>query len=520
MNGFLASERGRGAARAIAPIRPIRGRRLAAVAVGCGLVALAVRLALSVYRTPFAFDGLFSIGNYDDGVYFSSAIAFVNGRMPYRDFLFLQPPGITVLLAPFGALAALVGDANAFATARLAFLALGGLNAALVVVAMRRYGLVAASAAGLLWALFLPAAYAERSTLLEGVGNTLLLAALVASAPAAPTRAAKGRWLLAGLALGVAVTVKLWIVVPLLVLASFRRAARGRILAGAAVGIAVVCLPFALAAPRAFAEQVVLDQLGRPRISGSLGKRLWEIFHPPSAGPILGAIAVAAAIAAILAICLVGWRRIPDVRLLGTLCVLDIVVLCAAPSFYRHYAAFASVPIVLLAGIGVRLLQRQDGGAVRTLSASIAAGVIVVAAAVAWATPGRGLRSKDLPSGLEAAIGSVSGCVTTDTPAALVLTNSLSAMLARGCPFWADFSGWQYAATVQERRNGVLVSPLDNQRWQATALGYLRSGDAILLTRDDQLSPASVRELRAAGILFHSASTPSDHWATLLRASR
>jgi len=46
--------------------------------------------------------GLAGLGNYDDGVYYASGTALLNGILPYRDYVFLHPPGIVVMLAPFG----------------------------------------------------------------------------------------------------------------------------------------------------------------------------------------------------------------------------------------------------------------------------------------------------------------------------------------------------------------------------------------------------------------------------------
>ena len=39
----------------------------------------------------------------------------LSGRMPYRDYVLLHPPGLVFLLTPFAALGRLVGDANGWA---------------------------------------------------------------------------------------------------------------------------------------------------------------------------------------------------------------------------------------------------------------------------------------------------------------------------------------------------------------------------------------------------------------------
>jgi hypothetical protein len=38
--------------------------------------------------------GLTGFTNYDDGVNFGGALGLVHGELPYRDFLWLHPPGI------------------------------------------------------------------------------------------------------------------------------------------------------------------------------------------------------------------------------------------------------------------------------------------------------------------------------------------------------------------------------------------------------------------------------------------
>ena len=110
------------------------GRPLLGVVAAVFTVALAARAAIVALG-----GGLRGMGNYDDGVYFSASVALLHGRLPYRDFLFLQPPGILVALAPFASLAPLVGDADAFVGGpATAFLVLGALNAVLVVLVLRR----------------------------------------------------------------------------------------------------------------------------------------------------------------------------------------------------------------------------------------------------------------------------------------------------------------------------------------------------------------------------------------------
>ncbi len=127
--------------------------------------------------------GLQGLHGYDDGVYYAAAASLVNGRVPYRDFVLLHPPGMVLLLSPFALLGRLTSDHVGFAVARVAFMLLGALNAGAVAVlaarSRRPAAGVAAAAGGLFAALWYSSIYASRTTLLETPASTLLLVALL-----------------------------------------------------------------------------------------------------------------------------------------------------------------------------------------------------------------------------------------------------------------------------------------------------------------------------------------------------
>jgi alpha-1,2-mannosyltransferase len=91
------------------------------------VVALVARLA-PVLRGG----GLTGVLAYDDGVYYTASDALLSGRLPYRDYVLLHPPGITLVLAPFAAFGRIAGDPEGMATARVAFMLVGALGAVLV----------------------------------------------------------------------------------------------------------------------------------------------------------------------------------------------------------------------------------------------------------------------------------------------------------------------------------------------------------------------------------------------------
>ena len=215
--------------------------------------------------------GLSGILGYDDGVYYGGAVALVNGRLPYRDFLLLHPPGVLLALAPIAGVGRWAGEVVGWETSRLVWILMGCCTNLLVVKSLRPLGSGPAIAGGLVYAMFPGAVLVERTTLLEGLGNFCLagaLALLASQFESAPRLTGLGgaagsgrRWTLAaatvaGGLLGFAAVVKISYVVPLTVVCGFAFLALGwrfggAIVAGAGVVIVAVSLPFLLAAPSA-----------------------------------------------------------------------------------------------------------------------------------------------------------------------------------------------------------------------------------------------------------------------------
>ena len=261
------------------PADPHRGeggdpttRALLLVVAGAAVLAAGVRAVILAHS-----GGLSGLLGYDQGVYFSAAEALAWGRLPYRDFLFLHPPGVIVALAPLGALARLTHDSWGIELARVAAILLGAVNAGLVALAARRAGLAAAATAAAFYAVWRPVAVTETETRLEPfVSLGLLVALAVLATP--PGRVRRRALVSAGCALGFALTVKIWAVVPVLVIsvwfvARFGRRAAVWVLGPLVATGVVVCLPFLLAAPSSMVRMVVVDQLSRGRMPATLAER-------------------------------------------------------------------------------------------------------------------------------------------------------------------------------------------------------------------------------------------------------
>ena len=448
------------------------------------LWAIAVAVAAFLFRLVPVLrgGGLVGMGNYDDGVYYASATGLVHGLLPYRDFLLLHPPGMPLLLAPFALVAQLTSDSYGFAAARVGWMLLGAANAVLIWKILRPIGLVAAAFGGFGYAVFHPAVYSDKSTLLESPATTALLIAILLLQPLARADSLPpGRAIVAGALVGLAMTIKIWGVVTLLIVLGWllllrRSRAALRVLIASAAATAVICLPFFAAAPTAMWNQIVRDQLSRglgvvptlERLDRMVGLGIITRSYP-------AAITVAVVVV-LLGSAALAWSyreaRLPVLLMLGQGLYLLII-----PVWFPHFAGFTAAPIALTAGAAIGRLIAL----VRARPAQIAVGVVAAAALVVYATGWVGLTyHRRLPDQFRALAVASPGCITSDDPTALVATDTLSRNLSRGCHFIADFGGHSHdmaaAAGVPRSRN-------DNQAFQRFALDHLRSGSVTILIR-------------------------------------
>ena len=478
-----------------------RGRSDWLLVLGIVLVAFIVR-ALPVFRGG----GLQGYLGYDDGVYFSSAVALVHGVLPYRDFLLLHPPGIALVLAPFALLGGATDDATGFGVARLAFMLLGAINAGLVAIVAGRYGRRAALLSGILYAIWYSAARAERTTILIAPQTTLLLLAvliLLSGRPLRPRRAAA-----AGVALGLAVSIQVWAIVPVVVIAAMlvfawpdglgdrRRAALG-FLGGAAAALAAVCLPFFVSAPAEFIRYVLIDQLARPNLGVSLLVRLRVLEGMREAGgtsTVMNAAVIALAVGGAAAVILVA-RRVPAARLWCVLVTVETGYLLIAPNFFTHYSGWIAPAAAIVLGTAASITISALGQH-RTLGALARVGYIAVIVGVALLVP-RHQGSVLQRASLERAIGGAR-CVAADSPGLLLETSGLQRDIRNGCPLVIDPTGISY----ETDRGRLAAGPVGAARlgapgYQIAMEEYYDDSNAALFTREaaDGLTPATREEI-------------------------
>ena len=228
------------------------------------LLALVIRI-LTLLHPGY----LRGITEYDDGVYLGAAIRLTQGVMPYKDFAFVQPPGILLLMTPVAAVAHIFTTVKALALARV-LTALASVACVPLAGNLVRYrgSVVTLVTCGLL-AVY-PSDIATAHTLLLEPWMNLccLLAANAAFRRGA--LASPRRLLWAGLAFGFAASVKFWAAAPAAVILALclltrdRRAPRlRRYVPGLAVGFLLPVLPFLLSAPAAFWQSTITDQATR-----------------------------------------------------------------------------------------------------------------------------------------------------------------------------------------------------------------------------------------------------------------
>jgi alpha-1,2-mannosyltransferase len=439
------------------------------------LAATALGLALRIYQLMRP-GYLLGVTEYDDAVDFGSAVRLVHGALPYRDFVLVQPPGISLLMAPVALLANITGSATGFAVARVLTACAGAASITLAGLLVRHRGtLVTTLTCGLL-AVYPGAVEAAHTVLLEPwvVLFCLIGAVVIFDGDQITTRASRLAW--GGAAFGFAGAIKVWAALPVLIILvlCWRRLAWRSwfaYLGGVLAGFAIPVLPFVAIAPHAFYQSVVVAQLSRVDVTRVLiWKRLVSLSGlsdlPAISRP--GAFAAAGLIAGFVSVCLAAaWVRTrrspPD---LERFAIGGAVVVLAAflwpADYYPHYAAFfapfMAMSIALPAG---RLIaDRREPSSVeprRTRARLLAAG-LSTAAAVAFlvmadiqAHHEAKLRAGDPAASADRQIPA-GACVVTDISALTMVADRFTSNVA-GCSPMIDAIGTDYA--LSGGRNGV-----------------------------------------------------------------
>lgn len=309
------------------------------------LAALGLRL-YQLARPGF----LFGVIEYDDGADFGSAIRLVHGALPYRDFVMVQPPGITLLMTPIAFAAKGLGSAAALAIGRVVTALASAAGVVLAGLLVRHRGLLATLISCGTLAVFPDSIAAAKTVLLEPWLVLFCLLGALAVFDRDRLAASGRRLALGGLAFGFAGAIKVWAILPvlvILVLAARQPRRAAPFIITVAVGFLVPVVPFAALAPRNFYEGVVVAQLTRvdlgriplvQRLTDMAG--LVHVPYPPLVWAVTVLIVAFTIGSAVAATRLTGRRPAPlEWFVLGTF-VLVVAAFLWPADFYYHYAAF------------------------------------------------------------------------------------------------------------------------------------------------------------------------------------
>jgi hypothetical protein len=181
-------------------------------------IILATMLALGLRVFILTRPGLLTgITEYDDGVYLGGAIRLTQGLLPYRDYAFVQPPGILLLMTPVALVGRIFSATAALGLVRVLTVCASTACVPLVGRLTRYRGTAATVVACGFLAVYPDDVWTGRTLLLEPWMNLLCLLA-VNAAFSRGRLTGPGRLALAGAVLGFAGTVKVWAAAPAAVL--------------------------------------------------------------------------------------------------------------------------------------------------------------------------------------------------------------------------------------------------------------------------------------------------------------
>jgi hypothetical protein len=403
---------------------------------------------------------LLGMTEYDDGVNFGNALRLVSGVVPYRDFVSVQPPGTTVLMAPVALAAKMTGTAWSLAIARILTAAADTACVALLGLLARHRGPVAAGIACGVYAVYPDALAAAHTFMLEPWLNLFCLLGALACFDGDRLTARSSRLAWGGAAFGFAVAVKLWAVVPLAVLGLLllRRPRRlGFLAAGAVAGLGLPVLPFLIVAPGALVKDVVTTQFDRANAGyGSPLPRLADLaglaqFTSLSARVVAIIVLVVAVLvcAGYLTACRAGGRLPAALDWYALIGVVAVIGMLLWPyGYWPHYGAVAGPFIALVLALPAGLLRPAEhrGQITALLSVGAVAALLIVAAGLNQFGTESGLTASTTLAPAADRLIPAGACVVTDYSSLTISADRFITDPAR-CPDMVDSYGTLLAVT-------------------------------------------------------------------------
>ena len=410
---------------------------------------------------------------YDDGVYLGGAIRLTQGVLPYKDFAFVQPPGILLLMTPAALFARATSTVAGLALVRVLTLLASTACVALAGRLVRHRGTLVTMLTCFILAIYPPDIASAHTLLLEPWMNLLCLLGATAAFRDGRLAIRPARLAWAGIAIGFACTVKFWSGVPALVLLVLLLADRPAqtwrrrlvaYVAGLAGGFVVPLLPFLVTGPGTFLRSTIVYQAARVGTYTPMSLRL---AHITGLGDVLGyagnltlgtdsnslfAQSVVAdtapatthwlpflAFAILVAVVVAGYLMLRDRTPLDwfalAVAALALIAILSYSAFFYHYPAFPAPWLAIMAGIAV-------GGIMRRLHVPIyqivAGGIatIIAGAAILQLTQVAQLK---LPAGADEFASRIppGACVVTDEISLTVSANRFESAKP-GCPVVLD----------------------------------------------------------------------------------
>ncbi len=462
---------------------------VALVITGFTVIGLGLRLFL-LSRPGY----LLGVTQYDDGPYFGSALRLVHGSLPYRDFIIVQPPGITLLMSPAALLAQVTSTAWGMAAGRILTVAASSAGIVLVGLLARHRGPLAVALSCGVLAIFPGSLVAAHTVLLEPWLTLFCLIGAVAVLDRDQLARSSRRLLWGGVAFGFAGAVEVWAIIPVVVIAvllarEIRRAAL--FVAGVAIGFCVPVVPFAVAAPRRFYNSFFAAQVFRVVPTRTpVNKRLrlmsgiGQLLHLGSTGTL---IAVLIILVFVVAAFIVAWR-VSAQPLTGldwfavATCALVVVAFLWYAQFFMHFPAFLA-PFL---GLSIGLAAGRLAGAVATGSIEAPATQRSPGSWVQWAVVGLaavGVVILDVQQGQSdlnvtprvspAALRAVQrivphgACVLSDQASFLIAADRFYSSVP-GCSEMVDAIGTDYAlGHGRDASSGAARFPAVDSTWQS-----------------------------------------------------
>jgi hypothetical protein len=457
------------------------------------LVAFALRLHRQYARPGF----LLGVTEYDDGAYFGSAVRLVHGSMPYRQFVLVQPPGITLLMSPAALLSYWTGTAWGLAIGRILTLLAGTAGVVLSGLLVRHRGLLAVLVTCGITAVYSDAVGAAHTVLVEPWLVLFCLAGALAVFDRDKITTSTKRLAWGGVLFGFAGAVEAWAIVPVIVIAALclPHLKRAAIYAGGvAAGFLIPVLPFALAGPRQFYHSLITAQIGYRAHAARVPylSRLGDLIgfpyakYWPEAALLLAVLAVVVFVIVAQAGAVAVTHRPPPTldwfAMAST--VLIVAMFLWPPQFHYHFAQFLTPFLALSIALPVsRLLygdQPGDGVAVSWPHTSgpqaarrLGMGIVSVTAVALAATAVLQFRSDDVYTTVigpvPAAVGRLippGACVLTDQVAVTLLANRFQSTDPH-CPQMVDSLGTTLALSHGLKpQTGAGKVPAVNHWWE------------------------------------------------------